>query len=435
MRLLLIVGASVCLALLAGCGGGGGVAPPLPPADSLVVWQFSSLTDKPPVLPFQTPPRPGKGVAVTDPLYGTTLVRVSDRAADGYASPGLVNEYARADPENADGTLALLRGTEGDWHLYDVASGRHLRAVPFRGNPDPEPRWDPANPDLATFVEGSSLWEWHAGSGAVSRLRSFAGEAPGCTFVRTRYEGEPSRDGRYFCLRLEDAGYRLLQVVCYDRETDRVVGRLSPAEGDWDWVSMDLSGTHCLLGPGDNSAGLAYRRDFTHPVALPHGLGHADVALDAAGRDVLVYQNAATDWIAMVDLETGVETNLVPIPFADNTDIGLHFSGNCTMRPGWVLVSTYGGQVTARSWMDQCLFVLQLRSHPLIWRLAQTFCLQDPGGEADYFAEAFAAVNSRGTRVWWGANWNARGAASRRYETYCALLPADWEAQVQAASR
>ena len=62
-----------------------------------------------------------------------------------------------------------------------------------------------------------------------------------------------------------------------------------------------------------------------------------DLALASDGRDVMVYQNTATDWIAMAYLKTGVETNLVKIPFNVSEDIGLHFSGNCADTPGWAL--------------------------------------------------------------------------------------------------
>lgn len=419
---------SVCLCLFVGCSAIV-VGQPSPVAP-LIVWQAPGPI---PVLEFQTPPRPAKGAAVDDPVYGTQIVCVTARGTDSYASPAIMNEYARADPENADGTLALLRGTEGDWHLYEVGSLQHLGVVDFRGHPDPEPRWHETDPNVVTFVEGAALWDCNVRTGAVTLVRDFSAEAPGCFFARTRFEGEPSRDGRYFCLRLEDENYNLLQIICYDRETDTIEGRLGEVNGDWDWVSMDLSGTHCILGSGDTTDAVSCYRDFSHQLQLPHGIGHADVALDADGRDVLVYQNAATDFIAMVDLETGVETNLLPIPFADNTDIGLHFSGNCVSRPGWVLVSTYGGQLSARSWMDQCLFMLQLRADPIVWRVAQTFCLQDPDLDPDYFGEAFAAINGAATRVWWGANWNARGANNTRYETYYAKLPPDWEPRVLAA--
>lgn len=429
-------GLLLLLAALAGCGGGGGTAQNgggPPPSAQYVVWRFPGGAAKPPTLAFQTPPRPSKGAAVADPVYHSLIRRVTDRAGDGYASPAVVNEYARTDPENADGTRALLRGTDGAWYLYEVGSWRLVRAMDFRGNPDPEPRWDAVDPAVVCFVEGPCLWRYNLATDRTALVHDFRDEDPHCAYVRTRFEGEPSADSRYWCLRLEDADFRLLRVVCYDRQEDRIEGRLTAGLGDPDWTGMDLSGTHCLLGAGDVSDAVSYHRDFSHPVPLPHGMGHGDVALTADGRDVMVYQNAATDWIAMVDLETGVETNLLPIPFDDNVDIGLHISGNCDRRPGWVLVSTYGQQRTARSWMDQCLFMVQLQARPLVWRLAQTFTIQDPALEKDYFGEAFAAINRAGTRVWWGANWNATGAANHRYETYIAELPADWEARVLAA--
>jgi len=403
-------------------------------APQYVVWRYPGGEAKPPTLAFNTPAKPAKGGTVADPVYHTAIHRITDRATDGYASPAIVNEYARADPENADGTRAILRGVEGDWSLYDVATCQRLRTVDFRGNPDAEPRWHPTDPNVVFFVEGASLWQHNTSTADDTLVHDFSGEVAGCAFARTRFEGEPSTDCRYWCLRLEDADYELLRIVCYDRQTDSIVGRMTEITGDWDWVGMDMSGSHCILGSGDTTDAVAYDRSFQNPVPLPHGIGHADVALDAAGHDVLVYQNAATDWIAMASLETGVETNLLPIPFSDNTDIGLHFSGNCDGTPGWVLVSTYGQQATAQSWMDQSLFLLQLQPNPLVWRLAQTFTIQDPALEKDYFGEAFAAINRAGSRVWWGSNWNAAGPANHLYETCTAKLPAGWPDAVTAAA-
>jgi len=418
-------------AVLVSCGGEGGSGGGNG-EEGLLVWRYPGGEAKPPVLPFDTPPQPAKGASVVDPVYHTRITRVTDRALDHYPSEAVVNEYARFDPENADGSRVLLRGTDGVWYLYALPTFQLLRTVAFRGNPDPEPRWHPTDPDRIFYVEGPSLWQYHLATDQDSQVHDFTGEDARCAFVRTRYEGEPSRDGRYWCLRLENADYEPLRVVCYDRETDRIVGQLTTFAGEFDYVTMDLSGTHCFIAYDYPHRGVAYHRDFTHPVQLPSGIGHADVAIDAAGRDVLVYQNASTDWIAMADLETGAETNLLPIPFSDNLDIGLHFSGNCDSKPGWVLVSTYGQQRTARSWMDQSLFLVQLQANPVVWRLAQTFQRQDPALEKDYFGEAFAAINRRGTRVWWGSNWNATGAANRRYDVYMAELPADWDARVLA---
>ena len=401
-----------------------------PGADQFVLFRYPGGDLRPPTLAFATPAKPAKGQSVNDPVYHTPITRVTDRAADGYAADAVINEYSRFDPENAGGTRLILRGTDGTWYLYGLPSLALVRQVDFSGNPDAEPRWDATDPDVLYYVEGPALRQYNAATNQSAVVHDFREVEPQCAFARTRFEGDASLDRRYWCLQLDDANYQTLSVVCYDRQNDQVVGRLRNFPATFDHVSMDLGGTHCVIAY-DTVPPIAYHRDFTHPVQLPPGSsGHADCALDASGRDVYVYQNTATDWIAMADLETGGETNLVPIPFDDNLDTGLHFSGNCDAKPGWVLVSTYGQTGVARSWMDRSLFIVELRTRPLIWRVAQTFTLQGP--DADYFAEAFATTNRAGTHVYWGSNWNATGAGSHAYDTFVATLPADWDAQIAA---
>jgi hypothetical protein len=191
-----------------------------------------------------------------------------------------------------------------------------------------------------------------------------------------------------------------------------------------------MTGRHCLIGY-DNGDARAFSRRFARQVVLPAGaVGHSDLARTTSGRDVLVYQNAATDWITMTDLDTGHETRLLHIPFVTNTGIGLHFSGNAARAKGWILVSTYGSREPPpgrrRSWMDRQLFMLELHPHPRVWRIAYTNTVQSPtlSGEYNYFAEAFATINTRATRIYWGSNWGQRDL--RRIETYAALLPTRW---------
>lgn len=395
-----------------------------------VVWRYTGGDAKPPLVAFRTPARPAKGASVYDPNFHTSVTRVTDRIVDGYTSEGIVNEYSRADPENANGTRALLRGTDGEWYLYALPTFEHLGPVSFRGNPDPEPRWDDEDPSIVYFVEGPCLWRRHIGTGNDTVVHDFSADESRCAIVRTRFEGAPSYDRRYWCLRLEDENFNLLSVVCYDMAENRILGRLTSFDPECDWVGMSPSGMYCIVAGGETVPNRSYHRDFTHPVNLPAGLGHADVTQTSDGRDVIAYQNASTDWIAMADLETGEETNLIPIPFSDNPDIGLHISGHCSAKPGWVLVSTYGENAAALSWMDRCLFMLQLAENPLIWRIAQTFCIREAGLEKDYFGEAFASVNTAGTRVWWGSNWNDAGAGVHEYDTYVAELPSNWDTAV-----
>lgn len=65
---------------------------------------------------------------------------------------------------------------------------------------------------------------------------------------------------------------------------------------------MDMSGNYCVIGYGSRNAQI-FSRNLSTMKDLPAGAsGHMDLALDANGRDVVVYQNNATDFIAMADL-------------------------------------------------------------------------------------------------------------------------------------
>jgi hypothetical protein len=190
---------------------------------------------------------------------------------------------------------------------------------------------------------------------------------------------------------------------------------------------MDMSGNHCVVGY-ESSPAQAFTPDFGTMTQLPAGAtGHMDLALDALGNDVMVYQSNNTDSITMADLATGVATPLVAIPFDVSTDIGLHFSGNCADKPGWVLVSTYGAENPnpgeSHSWMDNLLFMVELAPGPRIVKVCQTHCYTGVNPVSNYMAECFAAVNRAGTRVVFGSNWGIYSPQDYT-EAYWVALPA-----------
>lgn len=367
--------------------------------------------------PFGT--MPTKGTPFTDPDYGTTIVRITNKTVDGYAGPGIENEYARSDPENSNGRYVILRGNDGQWYLYDAASYQMLQQLNIiaTGGEEPEPRWDATDPDVFYFLDGSQLKSYTITTKAITVVHDFSPAA----MITTKTEGDASLDRRYWCLMLEDGDYNITSLVVYDRTEDRIIGQLNPPYKDGiNWVSMDMSGTHCVIGYEDSDNDRddktppvdVFDRNFNFVVTLPEGsTGHMDLALAANARDVMVYQNNATDWIAMADLTTGAETNLVKIPFDVNPDIGIHVSGNCSATPGRVLISTYNSfdppPGSTHSWMDNLLFLVELKASPKITKLAHTcaYTSQEYSGEKNYFAEAFAAINTAGTRIYYGSNW------------------------------
>lgn len=375
---------------------------------------------------------PNKCQGVKDPVFDTLLSRVTQKS-DGYPDVGIENEYSKSDPENADGTLLVLRGTEANWQLYSAVDFKRLKQLSIAtGSQEAQPRWDATNPKTLYHLSGMKLLALNVDTNSSTTVHDFSADVPGGDAITMKSEGDASVDRRYWCFLVPGAS----QIITYDKTANKVLGKRS-ATGGIDWLGMSMSGKHCVVGWDNGVATQAFSRDFSKTVTLPSGTGgHADLSLTADGRDVLVYQNVKTDWIAMADLDTGAETNLVKIPFGsgpDNSnDIGLHFSGNCAAIPGWHLVSTYGPKNPSpgRSWMDNHLFMIELKASPKIWRVATTYGYTsiDSGGSKHYFAEGFAAINTRGTKLYWGANWAQSDLDL--IDTFVAILPDKWWTKV-----
>lgn len=356
---------------------------------------------------------PVKGLPFTDASYGATIVRMTDKKTDGYEGSGIQNEYAKADAYNSDGSYLILRSNDAHWYLYSTADYRLEQDLSgLVGSQELEPRWHNANPAIFYYLHDTQLMEYDISSGGQRAVHDFKADFADCAIITTGTEGDASRDRRSWCFMITDDMFTVQAVCVYDMAADAVVGTMTAFPDAVNFTTMDASGSHAVIGY-DSQPYQACSRDFSRIVDFTQGAaGHGDVALTADGRDVMVYQNVANDFIAMTDLETGVEIRLVDIPFAVNTDIGLHISGNCYAVPGWVLVSTYGAENSpagqAHSWMDTLLFMLELQENPRIIKIARThaYTARDPDAvEKNYFAEAFASINEDGSRIVFGSNW------------------------------
>lgn len=371
--------------------------------------------------------------------FDTCQIRVTDRDNDlapDDPSAGLTNEYARVQSFNADGSRLLVRGTEGTWYLYDAQTSLPLVELPL----EVEPRWDAADPNLIYYTDGTRLLSYNVASSVTTQLRDFAGDLPGqdLAAVWTRYEGRPSADSRYWGLMAQDESWDTVAFLVYDRQDDQVVARdvrgvpgvlegidhvtISPS-GEYFLASFDRYCDPGQLGSDADPCGLmVYNADLTGGRGLLRVIGHYDVALDAAGREVVVYQDIDTDHISMLDLASGAVTPLWPIDFS-HTAIGLHFSGLAYDRPGWAVVSTYDDTPGAFTWMDDQVFLVELQPDGRVVRLAHTHSLRGDY-ELDYWAEPRASVNADLTRVIFTTNWGRTGTGE--VEVVEIRLPPDW---------
>jgi len=236
----------------------------------------------------------------------------------------------------------------------------------------------------------------------------------------------------------QDAEWKTAAFLVYDRREDRVLSkrdmRGAPGMDEVDSVTISPKGNYFLAqcryceagqkGAADRPCGLmVYDRDLKRGRNLLRVVGHSDTALDAAGREVLVFQDNDADSLSVLDLETGKITALWPIDFS-HTSLGFHFSGRANRLPGWVLVSTYDGDPKAWTWMDDQIFALELKPQGRIVRLAHTRSLVDEQQEHDYWAEPQATVNRDFTRILFTTNWGRSGTA--QVETYLLTLDPGW---------
>jgi hypothetical protein len=375
------------------------------------------------------------------------VVRVTDRTTDlslDDTSAGLKNEYSRVQSFNADGSRILVRGIDATWYLYDAATLQPLGQLPLGGSVDP--RWDARNRDLLYYSEETRLMAYNVQAGEQSLVHDFAADFQGQSLaaVWTRYEGSPSLDGRYWGLMAQDQDWLTAAFLVYDQQADQVIATrdmrgASEIDREIDSVTISPLGNYFLayfdhycepgqLGDDANPCGLmVYDRDLKNGRSLLRIVGHSDLALDAEGREVMVYQDIDTDHISMLDLATGTVTQLWPIDFT-HTSIGLHFSGRAFRQPGWALVSTHDGDPASYTWMDDQVFAIELKAGGRVVRLAHTHSLVDENQEHDYWAEPQASVNPDFTRVLFTTNWGRSGTGE--VEMFLISLPPDWLEQL-----
>jgi hypothetical protein len=276
-------------------------------------------------------------------------------------------------------------------------------------------------------------------SGEERTVHDFAADLPGTSLaaVWTRYEGTPSYDTRYWGLMAEDQDFLTVAYLIYDLQADQVIAlRETPDRPEVDTVTISPLGNYFLayddeyceagqLGTDADSCGLmVYDRNLQSGRGLLRIVGHSDPALDADGREVLIYQDIDTDHIAMLDLESGAITNLFPIDFS-GSPLGLHFSGRASRAPGWALISTYSGcHPQDCTWMDDAVFAVELREGGRAVRLAHTHSLVDESQEHDYWAEPQASASPDFTRVLFTTNWGRSG--TDQVEMFLIALPEGW---------
>lgn len=367
---------------------------------------------------------PKAKVPYKDEVFGTYVVRVTDRTtevADDDESKGMKNEYSRVQSFNVNEQYILVRGTESTWYIYDANTLKPVQSnIPVRD----EPRWDSKDPNKLYYNEETKLMVYNVQNKESTLVHDFKDEFPGKNVmtVWSRYEGSPSKDGRYWGYMAMDNDGNTLGYLVYDQVQDQVIAKKDIQSDLIDAVTISPSGNY-FLAADDERGMVVYDRELKNEISVIPNVGHVDAALDAQNKEVIVYQDTGTDNIAMADIATGEVTNLWPIDFS-NAPLGFHISGRSLDKPGWALVSCYGAGPECTTWMDNQIFAIELKPNGTVARLAHHHSVYNEGVEQDYWAEPQASVNRDFTKIIFTSNWGRTG--TDEVDMYMIELPKNW---------
>ena len=275
------------------------------------------------------------GQSYVDPVFGTTIRRMSARYPE--TEPGFI--YAKNGYWNADGTRYLAAFTQGGTfpkQIIDTTTLAVLRSgVP--GNADLS--FDPVNPDVYYYFNGSNLTQYSISSGASTVTKAFAGSLGSLGGSVDWIDNS----GRYMVLSIGGV-FRV-----WDKQTDTLfAGSISDSFGNG-WIGMAPDGSGVLIANG--SQGRWYPLDFTSQVLASSPSStfavsgdHADMVSASDGQTYLVVgrEQGSFDTTVRFNVRTGAVQTLITYnnSFGAWCD-GRHYSGvsRGSLRD-WMLVDT-----------------------------------------------------------------------------------------------
>ena len=160
----------------------------------------ASLTDAashPPPAYYTFAP-PARGQSYADPVFGTSIERLSDATASSDDASGgnlvwVMNEYSTMAAFNQDDSKFILQH-DSYFGLYDGPTGQYLGDLPFAVNAGSEPRWSRTVPTLLYYIGGNQLASYDVASHVTTVLHTFGEYAA----ISGNGESDISGDGDHF---------------------------------------------------------------------------------------------------------------------------------------------------------------------------------------------------------------------------------------------
>lgn len=371
----------------------------------------------PPVTDLSVVPHPGSArppylVPVVDPVFGSTITRVSDQRAFGSTSLWLRQSHAKLQPWNADGSLLLLGYTDPGFLLDG-------RTYAFRGKGlahAPTGVWSNVDPDAFFAVQGNRLLRLGVSSGRWEVAHEFTAWT---SLSIGDGEGSPSNDDSALALTARRGDTTAVLLYDLRRQVEVATLMLPPGSAArLDWAAVSQSGRFVVLnwladGTARGAGVEVYDRQLRFVRHLYDVSERADLGWDASGEEAYV------TWDPVRGKREGDQQVLMSVRLDDGlatvvlrTDwVGTHVSCRNTGRPGWCFLSDSAVDAPrSRTGGYDEVYAVRLDGSGAVERFAQA--QQSRGVPYDWTT---LAVPSRdGGRVLFASEWN-RGITSPAY--------------------
>jgi hypothetical protein len=233
---------------------------------------------------------PVTGGTYTDPVFGSTIKRVSNASATPNADRGgyltwIENEYSTASSFNSDNSKFILVH-ESYFGLYD-GSGFYIHDLPLEINSSSEPRWSRKDNAALYYHSGNQLKSYNIASGGINVIHIFS------EYSSISGEGkmDMSEDGDHLVL-IGDNHEAFVYVISQDKkgpvlETQQQARNMLLSPNNNVAISWIAHGTGRMQGLELYDSNMNFLRQISHAE------GHSHMSRDTNGDEVLIWTNSA----------------------------------------------------------------------------------------------------------------------------------------------
>jgi hypothetical protein len=304
---------------------------------------------------------PAAGGTYTDPVFGSTIKRISNALGTPNNDRGgnltwITDEYSTMSPFNSDNSRILLVH-QSYFGLYD-GTGFYIRDLPLEINSSSEPRWSRRDNHTVYYVHGNQFKTYDLSTGAMNIVHTFSEYSA----ISGKGESDISFDGDHFVF-AGDGRYVFIYKISTDAKSPTFdtgglgFDSLYITPNNNVTLTWNQSGTVRFTGIEMFDTNMNFQRQ------IARAGGHMDVTLDTNGNEVLIWTNSndpqpiCNNGIVKIRLADGQQTCLASFDWS----LAVHISA--PDNSGFVYVETYapGNPTPPSGWVAYTNELLQIK--------------------------------------------------------------------------